>query len=88
MLPALSRISLRPRPKQIPIVFEQLCNTLLDGWAEEIFSARCRRLRARGRGFLRNFIDRLAWTCGGKHHCEESWKSETRRRRLPEVYKQ
>ena len=77
--------SLRPRPKQIMIAFDQLCNTIVGGWADETFSARCWRLRERGRGWrtLQSLIDCVAWVCGDKHHCEESYKSEVEGRQLP-----
>ena len=68
--------SLRPKPKQVLIAADQLLNSLVGGWADETFSARCWRLRERGRGwaFLRWLVDGVFfWE---REHCRKSYESE------------
>lgn len=79
--------NLRPRPKQILIAVDQLCNTLFGGWADETFSARCWRLEPRSRGwaFLRRLVDGLFFLA--PRHCEESYKSEAERAQCPAEYR-
>ena len=78
--------SLRPRPKQILIGFDQFVNTWFGGWADETFSARCWRLRNYSRpwSWARCIVDTILWF--DKNHCMESWKSEQNRTQLPGSY--
>lgn len=78
--------SLRPKPKQVLIAADQLLNSLVGGWADETFSARCWRLRERGRGWsaLRWLVDGIFFW--DPEHCAESWRSEAQRTQLPGEY--
>ena len=68
--------SLRPKPKQIAIAFDQFCNTLVGGWADETFSARCWRLHqyTPGWALARKMVDALFFF--DKNHCQTSATSE------------
>ena len=68
--------------KQVLVAFDQFVNTLIGGWADETFSARCWRLRDRTVwGALRLVVDALLFF--DKNHCEESYKSELLRLQCP-----
>lgn len=70
-------------PKQVLIAFDQLCNTLAGGWADETFSARCWRKREDSAwwGWGRRIVDALFFWDG--NHCRESYESEVNRSQLP-----
>ena len=74
---------LRRMPFQIIIALDQLFNTLCGGWADETFSARCWRLRDRGRGWMlaRRVVDALFFF--DPDHCRTSFEAEQRRAHLP-----
>ncbi|MDR3181702.1 MAG: hypothetical protein LBT89_02085 [Planctomycetaceae bacterium] len=70
------------RAKQVLIAVDQLLNTLLGGWADETFSARCYRMNWK---ILVNIIDTIFfWQ---KDHCRESWLWELERMDLPLEYR-
>lgn len=74
--------NLRPRPKQIMIAFDQFCNTLVGGWADETFSARCWRLNhRRGWGYARRMVDRVFFW--DPEHCFMSYVAECNGEHLP-----
>ena len=74
--------NLRPRPKQIMIAFDQFCNTLVGGWADETFSARCWRLSHRQPWkTLRPLVDGLFWF--DPEHCFTSFVVESSGGHLP-----
>ncbi len=63
--------------KQLAIAVDQLANTLLRGWPDETFSARCWRLKDRQPWrLLRWLVDGLARLCGDRDHCRVSYESE------------
>lgn len=75
-------MSLRHWCKQVLVAFDQLLNSLVGGWADETFSARCWRLRERSVwGVLRMAVDTVFFF--DAHHCEESYKSEVLRLQCP-----
>ena len=59
------------------IAVDQLANTLTGGWPDETFSARCWRLRGRGRGwaFMRRLVD-LLFRPLEREHCRAAYESE------------
>lgn len=68
--------------KQVLVAFDQFLNSLIGGWADETFSARCWRLRDHPVwGRLRLVVDALLFF--DKNHCEESHKSEVLRLQSP-----
>lgn len=68
--------------QEILIAFDQLCNTVLGGWADETFSARCwRRRKVFPFTFLRPFMDTLFFF--DKYHCETSFMDEVGRLQSP-----
>jgi hypothetical protein len=68
--------------KQIALAFDQLCNTLAGGWADETFSARCWRCRDRRPfSYLRVVIDGLFFW--DDEHCKSSYESELSRNQSP-----
>lgn len=71
-------------PQQIAIAFDQLCNALLGGWADETLSSRAWRLRHAGKGWAltRRLIDALFFWQEG--HCKAAHESEVNRMHLPE----
>lgn len=73
--------------KQVAIAFDQLCNTLAGGWADETFSARCWREGKTSRtwGAARIMVDALLWF--DPQHCFNSYLSEFERKQLPEEYR-
>lgn len=64
--------------KQVLIALDQLANTILRGWPDETFSARCWRLRKQYCFWriMRVLVDALARLCGDKDHCRLSYESE------------
>ena len=71
---------------QILIALDQLLNTMLCGWADETFSARCHREKR----WLEYVIDLLFWwqvDKNGKWHCEQCYQHEMERRDMPEEYR-
>ena len=72
-------------PLQILIAFDQLCNTLCGGWADETLSSRAWRLRAKSRSWAaaRRVIDALFFLQPG--HCRAAYRSELARAHLPPV---
>ena len=74
--------SLRPRPKQILIGFDQFVNTWFGGWADETFSARCWRLyHRRGWGRMRRVVDWVFFL--DPEHCFTSYVAECNGKHLP-----
>lgn len=71
--------------KQVAVAVDQLVNALIPGgWADETFSARCWRLRARPAwDIARRVIDSAALLGGDKNHCEASYRSELLRLQSP-----
>ena len=79
--------NLRFRLKQILIAFDQLCNTLLGGWADETFSARCWRLNhRRGWGLVRRVVDAIFFW--DREHCFTSYVVECNGGHLPPAMRQ
>jgi hypothetical protein len=69
------------KPKQVLIAFDQLINTLFNGWADETFSSRCWRWHRDGkRSWPMYLVDALFWS---KCHCLDSYVSERDRTHLP-----
>jgi hypothetical protein len=69
------------KPKQVLIAFDQLLNTLFNGWADETFSSRCWRWHRDGkRSWPMYLVDALFWS---KCHCLDSYVSERDRAHLP-----
>jgi hypothetical protein len=68
--------------KQILIAIDQFANTLLGGWADETFSARCYR---KDWTVLVTIIDTVFFL--QTEHCKESWKWELERKDLPIEYR-
>ncbi|MCC8193898.1 MAG: hypothetical protein LIP28_04555 [Deltaproteobacteria bacterium] len=73
-------------PLQIAVAFDQLCNALLGGWADETLSSRAWRLRhsGRGRATFRRVIDALFFWQDG--HCEAAYASELERAHQPSAF--
>lgn len=73
--------------KQIAIAFDQLCNALAFGWADETFSARCWREGKTHKGWnaARITVDTLLFF--DRQHCFTSYISEFERKQLPEEYR-
>ena len=68
--------------KQVLVAFDQFLNTLIGGWADETFSARCWRLRERPFwGVVRRIVDTILFF--DTNHCEESYRSEILRLQSP-----
>ena len=82
----MSRGNFSHHTHQIGIALDQLCNTLLGGWADETFSSRCWRHRDRpGWKQLRKIVDCLFfWE---KNHCRESYNSEVKAAQLPASFR-
>lgn len=74
--------------QQVAIAFDQLCNAILGGMADETLSARAWRQRDKKKrwAFMRRFIDCLFFF--QKDHCYESYKSEMVRNHLPKEYRE
>ena len=74
--------ALRDMPLQIAIAFDQLCNALTGGWADETLSSRAWRLRAHpGWNAFRLVVEALFfWQ---ENHCKASYESEIMRNHLP-----
>lgn len=71
------------------IAFDQLCNALTGGAADETFSSRCYRgavladnPKKRWR-FWFNVVNGLFFD---KHHCKTAYESEVKRRQYPEDF--
>lgn len=73
--------------KQVLIAIDQLINTLLGGWSDETFSARCWREGKTSTRWnaMRIAVDTLLWF--DKQHCFQSYLSEYERKQLPEEYR-
>lgn len=72
--------------KQVLIAFDQFCNTLCDGMADETLSARAWRCRKTSKKWavIQRWIDRLFfWQ---PHHCLGAYKHEFKRSQLPSHY--
>jgi len=68
--------------KQVAIAFDQLCNALGGGWADETFSSRCWRWELDGaRAWPRKLVDAIFFF--DPRHCEASYQSERRGSQLP-----
>ena len=68
--------------KQVLVAFDQFLNSLVGGWADETFSARCWRLRQQPVwGAVRLVVDSIIFF--DANHCEESYKSEVLRLQCP-----
>lgn len=68
--------------KQVLVAFDQFLNTLIGGWADETFSARCWRRRGHPVwGALRMVVDAILFF--DKNHCEASYNSEVSRLQCP-----
>ncbi|MDR3233032.1 MAG: hypothetical protein LBT46_05120 [Planctomycetaceae bacterium] len=66
---------------QILIAIDQLCNTLLGGWADETLSARCHRTQS----VFKPLINTLFfWQAD---HCKQAWQWEIDRQDLPVEYR-
>jgi hypothetical protein len=69
------------KPKQVLIAFDQLINTLFNGWADETFSSRCWRWHRDGkRSWPMYLVNALFFS---KCHCLDSYVSERERAHLP-----
>lgn len=69
------------RAKQVLIAFDQLINTLFNGWADETFSSRCWRWHRDGkRSWPMRLVDALFFS---KCHCLDSYVSERDRAHFP-----
>ena len=68
------------------LAFDQNCNTLLGGWADETLSSRAYRTAKAGKVFGKFFmpiIDTLALLFGDTNHCRKAYLSEKFKRQLP-----
>lgn len=87
---------------QLLIGIDQLLNTVVAGWADETFSARCFRSARRDQGkgrwvYAERFVnilflwqDALVKSRGqwtGARHCERAWQQELDRRQYPPEYR-
>lgn len=73
--------------RQFLIALDQLCNTLLGGYADETMSSHAYRMHVAGRpwGFLMHAIDTIFfWE---SDHCLESYLSERARAQLPPEFR-
>lgn len=81
------------RLHQIIIALSQLINTLvpIDGtWADEMFSAKCWRLRNKGKGNwgkVAKILDSIWFWQQNPGHCEICFNEEQQRTSLPEDYR-
>jgi hypothetical protein len=73
--------------KQILIALDQFCNTLLCGYADETFSARCWRGGKRSKVWnaARITVDCIFWF--DRQHCFASYVDEFERKQLPKEYR-
>lgn len=70
--------------KQILIGLDQLCNTLIGGWADETLSSRCYRNRNKyWYAKVGVKILDLIFKPWDKEHCRESYESELKSMHLP-----
>ena len=70
------------RGKAILIAFDQLVNTIFNGWPDETFSSRCWRWSISGkRDWPRKIVDGIFFW--DEDHCKESYESERVGRQLP-----
>lgn len=68
--------------KQAAVAFDQLCNALLGGWADETLSSRCWRWEKDGVcAWPRKLVDALLWF--DQDHCRLSFESERQGSQLP-----
>lgn len=75
------------KPKQVLIAFDQLVNTLFNGWADETFSSRCWRWHRDGKRSWPMYLVNALFFWESKH-CLESYASEVYRRHLPPELRQ
>jgi hypothetical protein len=70
---------------QVALAFDQFCNAVFGGWADESISSRAWRLSAGSHGWacLRACIDTIFRAFGQRDHCFEAWTSERMRTQLP-----
>ena len=69
---------------RIAIGFDQFCNTLIGGYPDETFSARCWRFKDDWKyKYIRVFVDRIF----GIDHCKKSFESEILRTQSPKEEK-
>lgn len=71
---------------QILLGIDQLLNTILGGWSDETFSARCYRLRSNRKWYIAMIVVNTIFFWQ-KHHCQESYGSELNRLQVPEEYR-
>lgn len=70
------------RLKAVLIAFDQLINTIFNGWPDETFSSRCWRWSKGGkRDWPRRIVDSLLFW--DKNHCQTSYDSEKLGKQLP-----
>ena len=73
--------------KQVVIALDQLLNTILGGWADEMLSARCWRRK----WLLRYALDYVVFLWqkdeAGRRHCEQCYWHELERKDMPEEYR-
>jgi len=67
--------------KQVLVAFDQFCNAVFFGWADETFSSRCYREYPK----MAKVIDVLFWF--DANHCRESYMSERERNQLPPEFR-
>ena len=72
--------------KQILLAFDQLLNTILGGWADESFSARCYRHRYQN-GWYAMMLVVNALFCNHEH-CKQAYQSEKKRTQAPVEYRE
>ena len=73
---------------QILIAFDQLINTIFNGYADETISSRAYRRQDKNKvwKYGRIFIDFLFfWQ---KYHCYEAYKAEIERRQYPKTFRE
>ena len=70
-----------PDGLQVLIAIDQLCNTLIGGYADETISSYAHRKRLKGKPLLARLIDALFfWQ---PNHCQQAFQSELDRAHLP-----
>ena len=70
-----------PDGLQVLIAIDQLCNTLIGGYADETISSYAHRKRLKGKPWLARLIDALFFWQPG--HCQQAFQSELDRAHLP-----
>ncbi len=71
--------------KQVLLALDQLLNTLIGGWADESFSARCYRNRFNNGWLIMMRIVNLIFF--NRKHCQQAYESEKQRTQCPVEYR-